>query len=160
MNGLLIVATAAFLLLMPQFNDADAAGPYDSEWTGTATSIDERCKRAVFTLIVEGQVVLGHARFEGDAPNVNGTVDENGALGATIGFQPFRGRSEPPDLVGVQEAAKARCALTKRCTHRRRWSADPLVDDGEDNLASGNRRCPEAEGFCARLATSVALLRG
>jgi|GEM_PF-5102578 hypothetical protein len=96
MNGLLIVATAAFLLLMPQFNDADAAGPYDSEWTGTATSIDERCKRAVFTLIVEGQVVLGHARFEGDAPNVNGTVDENGALGATIGFQPFRGRSEPP----------------------------------------------------------------
>jgi hypothetical protein len=92
MNGLLIVATAAFLLVMPQFNDADAAGQYDGEWTGTATSIGQQCKRAVFKLIVEGQVVLGQARFERDASSINGTVDNNGALGATIGFQPFRGR--------------------------------------------------------------------
>jgi hypothetical protein len=28
MNGPLIVATAAFLLILPQFNDADAAGPH------------------------------------------------------------------------------------------------------------------------------------
>ncbi len=33
MNGLRIVATAAFLLLLPQFNNADAGGSYDGEWT-------------------------------------------------------------------------------------------------------------------------------
>ena len=61
MNGPLIVATAAFLLLLPPFNNADAAGPYDGEWTGTATSTGERCKRAVVKFTVEGQVVLGQA---------------------------------------------------------------------------------------------------
>ncbi len=61
MNRPLIVATAAFLLLLPlpQFNYADAAGPYDGEWTGIATSTGERCKRAVVKLTVKGQVVLG-----------------------------------------------------------------------------------------------------
>jgi hypothetical protein len=56
MNGPLIVATAAFLLLLPRFNDADAAGPYDGEWSGTATSAGDRCKQAVVKLTVEGQV--------------------------------------------------------------------------------------------------------
>jgi len=45
MNRPLIVATAAFLLLLPRFNNADAAGPYDGEWSGTATSAGERCKQ-------------------------------------------------------------------------------------------------------------------
>jgi hypothetical protein len=92
MNGPRIVATAAFLLLLPQFNKADAAGPYDGEWTGTATSAGERCKRAVVKLTIEGQIVLGQATFERDAPKINGTVDEHGAVGATIGFQPLRGQ--------------------------------------------------------------------
>jgi hypothetical protein len=92
MNGPLKVGTAAFLLLLPQFNNADAVGPYDGEWTGTATSTGERCKRGVFKLTIEGQVALGQAKFEFDAPNINGTVDQNGAFGATIGFQPFRGQ--------------------------------------------------------------------
>jgi hypothetical protein len=92
MNGPDIVTTAAFLLLLPQFNNADAAGPYDGEWTGAATSTGKRCKRAVVKLTVEGQVVLGQARFERDAPSINGTVGEGGAVGATIGFQPLRGQ--------------------------------------------------------------------
>ena len=92
MNGSLKVGTAAFLLLLPQFNEVDAGGPYDGEWAGTARSTGERCKGAVFKLTVEGQVALGQARFEFDAPNINGTVDQNGAFGATIGFQPFRGQ--------------------------------------------------------------------
>src|SRR5882762_9157285 len=83
MNRPLIVATAAFLVLLPHFNNADAAGPYDGEWTGTATSTGERCKRAVVKLTVEGQVVLGQARFERDALNINGTVDEGGAFWAS-----------------------------------------------------------------------------
>ena len=42
MNGPLIVATTAFLLLLPQLNNVDGAGPYDGAWTGTATSTAER----------------------------------------------------------------------------------------------------------------------
>src|SRR5258707_15674172 len=47
MNSPHIIATTAFLLLLAQFNSPDAAGPYDGEWTGTATSTGERCKPAV-----------------------------------------------------------------------------------------------------------------
>src|SRR6266849_10161538 len=100
MNGPLIVATAAFLLLLPRFNNADAAGPYDGEWTGTATSTCERYKRAVVKLTVEGQVVLGQARFERDATNINGTVGEEGAVGATIAFQPLRGQFTRDEFEG------------------------------------------------------------
>ncbi len=101
MNRPLIVATAAFLLLLPRFNNADAAGPYDGEWTGTATSTGERCKPAIVKLTVEGRVVLGQARFERNAPNINGTVDEDGAFGATIGFQPFRGQFTRDEFEGT-----------------------------------------------------------
>lgn len=92
MNGLLIVFVAIFLLLLAQSNHVDAAGPYDGAWTGTATPSGERCKHAEVKFTVQGQVVLGQVKFERAAPNINGTVDENGVFGATIGFQPFRGR--------------------------------------------------------------------
>ena len=58
MSRPLIVATATFLLLLLQFNNADAAGPYDGEWTGTATSTGDRCKQAVVRLTVEGRFVF------------------------------------------------------------------------------------------------------
>jgi hypothetical protein len=101
MNRPLIVATAAFLLLLPRFNNADAAGPYDGEWSGTATSAGERCRQAVVKFTVEGQVVLGQARFERDASNINGTVDEHGAFGGTIGFQPLRGQFVRDEFEGA-----------------------------------------------------------
>jgi hypothetical protein len=101
MNSAHIVATAAFLLLLSQFNNANAAGPYDGEWTGTATSTGERCKPAVVKLTVEGQVVLGQAKIERDAPNINGTVGADGAFGATIGFQPFRGQFTRDEFEGT-----------------------------------------------------------
>jgi hypothetical protein len=63
MNGPRIVATAAFLLFLRQFNNAKAAGSYDGEWTGIATSTCGRCKRALVKLTVEGQIVLGQASF-------------------------------------------------------------------------------------------------
>ena len=91
MNRPLIVA-AAVCLLLPQFSGAAAIGPYDGEWTGLAMSTGQRCKRAVVKLTVEGQAVFGQAKFERDAPNINGTVGEDGAFGGTIGFQPLRGR--------------------------------------------------------------------
>src|SRR6266436_1240098 len=54
--------------------------------------VNDASEPFVVKLTVEGQVVSGQARFERDAPNINGTVDEDGALGATIGFQPLRGQ--------------------------------------------------------------------
>jgi hypothetical protein len=87
-----IVATVAFLLLLLQFNSADAAGPYDGEWKGTATSTGGRCKRASVDFTVAGQTVLGQAKFDGDASSINGTVNESGAMGATIGFQVLKGQ--------------------------------------------------------------------
>jgi hypothetical protein len=50
------------------------------------------CKLAVVRLTIEGRVVLGQTKFERDAPNINGTVDEDGTFGGTIGFQPLRGQ--------------------------------------------------------------------
>ena len=101
MNSAHTVATATFLLLLSQFNNANAAGPYDGEWTGTATSSGERCKPAVVRLTIEGQVVLGQAKFERDAPNINGTVDKDGTFGGTIGFQPIRGKFTRDEFEGT-----------------------------------------------------------
>jgi hypothetical protein len=101
MNAPRIVATAAFLVLLPQLNNVDAAGQFDGKCTGSATSTGGRCKRAVVKLIVEGQIVLGQATFERDTPNINGTVDELGAVGATIGFQPLRGQFTGDEFEGT-----------------------------------------------------------
>jgi hypothetical protein len=92
MSPPLIVAMVVFLLLPSQLNTADAAGPYEGEWAGTATSTVERCKQAVVKFIVEGRFVLGQARFEQDTPNIRGTVNTDGAVGATIGFLPLWGQ--------------------------------------------------------------------
>jgi hypothetical protein len=92
MNNRFIVATVVFLMLPAQFNNAKAAGLYDGEWKGTARSIGRHCKRASVDFTVEDRVVLGHAKYGGEASNINGTVDESGAIGATIGFQSLKGQ--------------------------------------------------------------------
>ncbi len=61
MNGLLIVFAAAFLLFLPLFNNVGAAGSYDGEWTGTATSTGARCKQAAVKFTVKGRDVSGQA---------------------------------------------------------------------------------------------------
>ena len=99
MNSAHIVATAAFLLLLLQCTNA--AGPYDGEWTGTATSTGERCKPAIVRLTIECQVVLGQTKLERDAPNINGTVDRDGTFGGTIGFQPIRGQFMRDEFEGT-----------------------------------------------------------
>jgi hypothetical protein len=87
----LLVAPIAQMLLLAQFGEACAAGPFDGDWTGSATSTVGRCKPANVTLIVQGREVSGQARFEADAPKINGTVREDGSFGATIGWQPLTG---------------------------------------------------------------------
>ena len=100
MNGPRIVATAAFLVLLPQFNNANAAGPYDGEWTGAAISTGERCKRGLVKFTVSGRNVSGQARFDGDAPKINGTVGADGAVGATVGFLPLWGQFTGDEFEG------------------------------------------------------------
>jgi hypothetical protein len=102
MNNRFIVAVA-FLLLLFQLDKGNAAspGPYDGEWKGQATSSGARCKRAVVNFTVEGRVVVGQAKFDGDTPGINGTVDESGAVGATIGFQFFKGQFSGDEFEGT-----------------------------------------------------------
>jgi|GEM_PF-2113116 len=92
MKRLLYVASIASLLLLSQPGDVYADGPYDGEWTGFAISTGKRCKQAAVTLNVAGNVVVGQAKFEADAPNIHGTVWADGTFGATIGFQHLTGK--------------------------------------------------------------------
>jgi hypothetical protein len=101
MNGLPIVFAAVLLLFLALFNRVGAAGPYDGEWTGTATSTNARCKRAVITFTVKGRDVSGQASFERDAHMINGTVVADGAVGATIGFQPLWGQITGDEFEGT-----------------------------------------------------------
>jgi phosphate-selective porin len=103
MNDRYVVAVFAYLLLVLQLSAADAAstGPYDGEWKGTATSTGERCRRGVpVTITVEGRVVLGQAKFDGDPP-INGAVDDAGGVGATIGFQFLKGQFKGDEFEGT-----------------------------------------------------------
>jgi hypothetical protein len=101
---LLTVASVSHILFLSQLCEAYAAGRYDGEWTGSATSTGGRCKPAIVTLIVEGKVVTGQARFERDAANVNGTVWEDGTFGATIGFQHLTGKFIEGEFEGTFES--------------------------------------------------------
>lgn len=102
MNNGFIVATVALLLLL-QLHSANAAGtgPYDGEWRGTARSTAGRCRGgAVINLTVEGQVVLGQAKFDDDTSNINGAVDQSGAVGATVGFDFLKGQFSGDEFEG------------------------------------------------------------
>ncbi len=92
MKRLCCVAPIACLLFLLPLGDACADSLYDGEWRGSATATVRRCKPATVTLTVQGSVVTGQAKFEVDAPNINGTVFEDGTLGATIGFQQLTGK--------------------------------------------------------------------
>ena len=97
----LLVAPIAHMLLLTQLGDACAAGPFDGEWTGSATSTVGRCKPASITLTVQGNDVVGQARFEVDGPSINGTVREDGSFGATIGWQALTGKFTGNGLEGT-----------------------------------------------------------
>jgi hypothetical protein len=92
MQRLLRIASVVPLLLMSQPGDGRAGGPYDGEWSGSAAAAGGRCRPAIVTLTVAGKVVSGEARFEAGPQNILGTVHEDGAFGATIGFQHLIGK--------------------------------------------------------------------
>jgi len=97
----MVIVTVALLLFMLSLNNAYAAGPYDGRWEGTATSADKRCRGAAITFTVDGAVVLGAAKLEGDTPAINGSVDARGSLGATIGFQYLTGQFSGGQFAGT-----------------------------------------------------------
>jgi len=83
------------ILLLTQVTSgfaADGVGPFDGQWTGSATPTVQHCKSANVTVTVEGTTVIGKAQFANDAPNIMGTVREDGGFGATIGWQPLTGK--------------------------------------------------------------------
>lgn len=117
MNKRFVVAAVAIVLLLYGFNDGCAAGPYDGEWMGTATPSGDRCKRAAINFTVEGRIVLGQAKFEGDTSSINGSVNENGTVGATIGFQFLTGRFNGEDFEGTFKFSDCQWeAVLKRAT--------------------------------------------
>jgi hypothetical protein len=92
MQRLLRIASVAPLLLMLQSGEGRAGGPFDGEWSGSAVAAGGRCRPAIVTLTINGKVVSGEARFEAGPQNILGTVHEDGAFGATIGFQHLIGK--------------------------------------------------------------------
>lgn len=91
MRKRLYVASVVHLVFLSQFGDAYAAGAYDGEWNGSATVTTGGCKPASVALTVDGQVVIGQASFD-QALSIHGTISEDGAFGATIGFQHLTGK--------------------------------------------------------------------
>jgi hypothetical protein len=100
-----LIASVAHILALIGSVEACSAGSFDGEWTGSATSTAGRCKPAIVTMMVHGAVVTGQARFEADAPNINGTVREDGVFGATIGWRPITGQFTEDGFEGTFESA-------------------------------------------------------
>ena len=79
----MLVASVVPMLLLAQFTDGFAAGvsgPFDGNWTNSATSTVEQCKSAKVTVTVEGTIVKGQAQFANDAPNINGPFAKTARL--------------------------------------------------------------------------------
>lgn len=110
----LAVASIVCALLLSQSSDSYAAGPYDGEWSGSATSDRARCKPGRVTLTVAGRVVTGKATLEGETPNINGTVWEDGTFGATIGFQHLTGKFIGDELEGSFKTAECQWKILLR----------------------------------------------
>ena len=100
----LLVVTAVCVLLLSQFTSSYAAGPFDGEWTGSATPNRGRCRPAPVTLTVAGKVVTGEVRLERET-EIRGTVWEDGSFGATIGFNQLTGQFSRDTFEGAFETS-------------------------------------------------------
>ena len=97
-----LMAAISNVLLLSSFCNASAADPYDGQWNGSATAVqDSRCKPANVTVTILGQEVIGEARFGADARNINGTVRPDCTFGGTIGFQHVVGKFKEEKFEGA-----------------------------------------------------------
>src|SRR5262245_66376478 len=101
----LLVVTAACALLLPQVTSTYAGGPYDGEWSGSATPNRGRCRPASVTLIVTGKSVTGEIRLDRET-DIRGTVWEDGSFGATIGFNQLTGQFDRNAFEGQFETSE------------------------------------------------------
>jgi hypothetical protein len=98
----LLVITTACALLLFQITSTYAGGPYDGDWTGTATPNRGRCRPAPVTLTVAGKVVTGEVRLDRET-EIRGTVWEDGSFGATVGFNQLTGQFSRDAFEGAFE---------------------------------------------------------
>ncbi|HKA75278.1 MAG TPA: hypothetical protein VKE26_25980 [Xanthobacteraceae bacterium] len=111
---LLVTATAGVLLLA-NFGHADAAGPYDGEWSGSArVARDGRCNAANVTLTIRNNEAAGQAKFELESRSIFGTVRPDGTLGATIGFQYLTGKFTGDSFEGTFQTSECGWTVTLR----------------------------------------------
>jgi hypothetical protein len=94
-------AAAVLLLVLSQFGVTSATGENDGEWSGSATSVDWRCKPASLTLTVQGKIATGQAKFQVETANIHGTVSQDGTLGGTIGFRHLTGQFIEDEFEGT-----------------------------------------------------------
>jgi hypothetical protein len=105
MKHLRHIALVAHLLLLSQISGVSGTDLNDGEWIGSATSTDWRCKPASITLTIEGKAVTGQAKFQVEAVNINGTVLQDGMLGATVGFRHLTGQFIKDEFAGTFRSA-------------------------------------------------------
>ena len=90
MKRLRRIASVASLLFLSLARDA-CADPFDGQWDGSATATSGRCLRAAVTITVSDKAGIGQIRFPRGPQEIRGTLTENGAFGATIGFERLTG---------------------------------------------------------------------
>ena len=77
------IVLLAQVLLLAQVTSglaADGVGPFDGQWTGSATPTVQKCKQGNVTVTVEGTTVIGQAQFANDAPTSTEPSGETAGL--------------------------------------------------------------------------------
>jgi hypothetical protein len=90
MKRLRRIASVASLLVLSLAGDA-CADPFDGQWNGTATPTSGRCRPATAAITVSDKVGIGQVNFPRGPQDIRGTVNKDGAFGATIGFEHLTG---------------------------------------------------------------------
>ena len=90
MKRLRRVASVASLLFLSLAGDA-CADPFDGQWDGSATPTSGRCRPVPVAMTVSNRVGIGQVKFPRGPQDIRGTLTDNGAFGATIGFEHLTG---------------------------------------------------------------------
>jgi hypothetical protein len=111
-----IVGLSSLLLL----GNAYPADSYEGVWTGSATvTKNGRCKSGNVTLTVSDKLVLGEAKFDVEARSIRGTVQSDGTVGATVGFQHLTGKFIDDSFEGHLQGSECAWTVILRRTRTR-----------------------------------------
>jgi hypothetical protein len=90
MKRLRRIASVASLLFLSLAGDV-CADPFDGQWNGIANPTAGRCRPVAVTITVSDKVGIGQVKFPRGPQDIRGTLTDNGAFGATIGFEHLTG---------------------------------------------------------------------